>query len=149
MSAPYRILFCTDFSDNADAAFDHAVVAASHHAMPLLYLLHVLPEPDAQFWKGYIYSADEDPDARARAAIDARIDANYRPRIPANLTFETHFRVGNPADQIVACATELPANLIVMGRQGRGALRSLFFGDVAARVVRHAPCPVLIIPLVK
>ena len=72
-----RILFCSDFSENADFAFGFAVDAAVRNAGSTLYLLHVLPEPDAQFWKTYIYASDADPDAKAKADIDARIARDY------------------------------------------------------------------------
>ena len=64
-----RILFCTDFSQNAYDAFGFAVDAASRRPGCLLYILHVIPEPDAQFWKTYIYEV-EDIDKKAKQDID-------------------------------------------------------------------------------
>ncbi len=59
-----------------------------------------------------------------------------------------HFvRVGRPADVIDAVAREWPADVIVMGSHGRGGLGRLLLGSVAAEVVSHAPCPVLIVRL--
>ena len=55
---PTIILCCTDFSENASRAFDYAVDAAQHRANAELHLLNVIPEPDSQFWKSYIYQAD-------------------------------------------------------------------------------------------
>ena len=52
-------------------------------------------------------------------------------------------RIGSPATEIVATATELKADLICLGTHGRGALAHLLLGSVAEQVVRHAPCPVL------
>jgi nucleotide-binding universal stress UspA family protein len=49
-----RILFCTDFSESADAAFDFAVDAAARRPGSVLYVLHVIHEVDAQFWKSYL-----------------------------------------------------------------------------------------------
>ena len=68
-----KILFCTDFSENADRAFVFAVNSAVRNVGCELHLLHVIPEPPAQFWKGYIYEADEDVDARAKREIDAKL----------------------------------------------------------------------------
>ena len=54
-------------------------------------------------------------------------------------------QVGNPAKEIVKAAQYWPADLIVIGSHGReGVLRALL-GSVAETVVRHAPCPVLVI----
>ena len=98
-----KILFCTDFSDNADFAFDFAVDAAIRNTGCALCLLHVIPEPDAQFWKGYIYEVG-DMDAKARADIDAKIDSVYRPRVPADLPFRVEMRVGAAAKTILEFA---------------------------------------------
>ena len=55
-----KILCCTDFSENADLAFSYALDAALHYPGSILYLLHVIPEPESQFWRTYIYDADND-----------------------------------------------------------------------------------------
>lgn len=53
---------------------------------------------------------------------------------------------GQPWDQIVKLAAEAPVNdLIVMGTHGRGMIAHALLGSVAERVVRHAPCAVLVI----
>jgi len=141
---PYRtILCCTDFSPNADHAFEYAVGSAVRHAGCALVLLHVLPEPEAQFWKSYLAKVDG-VDDKAKADIDKKINDTYRPRVPADVNFQTAFRIGNPAQTILDYAKEIKADLIVIGRQGHGAV---FFGNVTTRVVRYSPCPVLVVPL--
>ena len=140
-----KILFCTDFSDNADFAFDFAIDAAIRNTGCALCLLHVIPEPDAQFWKGYIYEVG-DMDAKARADIDAKIDSVYRPRVPADLPFRVEMRVGAAAKTILEFAEEERVDLIILGRQGRGAFSRWLLGNVAGKVACKAPCPVLIVP---
>ena len=49
------------------------------------------------------------------------------------------------ADAIVACARELDVELIVMGKHHLGFVEHMLAGSVAEKVVRHAPCPVLIV----
>ena len=104
---PIRVLYCTDFSENASRAFAYALEAAALRKGSELHLIHVIPEPDAQFWKSYIYDAEGDVDEKAKKDI---------------------------------------AGLIVVGRQGAGALTSLLCGSVAEKVVKKAHCPVLVIP---
>jgi len=53
-------------------------------------------------------------------------------------------RRGNTAAEILAAAEELPADLIVVGTRGLGAVPRFFLGSVAERVARHARCPVLL-----
>jgi nucleotide-binding universal stress UspA family protein len=47
--------------------------------------------------------------------------------------------------EILRVAKETSADLIVMGAHGHGALGRLFLGSTTNQVVRHAPCPVLIV----
>ena len=143
---PMRILYCTDFSENAGRAFAYALEAAALRKGSELHLIHVIPEPDAQFWKSYIYDAEGDVDEKAKKDIDEKIDRDFRPRIPDGLVFKTAFRIGKSHAEILKYAEEIGAGLIVVGRQGTGALTSLFFGSVAEKVVKKASCPVLVIP---
>ncbi len=54
--------------------------------------------------------------------------------------------VGKPAPEIVRTAKEWPADMIVIGSHGRHGIQRAFLGSVAEAVMRHAPCPVLVIP---
>ena len=145
---PTIILCCTDFSENASRAFDYAVDAAQHRANAELHLLNVIPEPASQFWKSYIYQADIDLDAKAKQDIDARVDADYRPRVPDSVKFVPAFRIGRDYEKILEYAKEIHATLIVLGRQGNtgSKLRNFFFGNVAERVASRAECAVLVVP---
>ncbi len=141
-----KILFCTDFSTNANFAFDFAVDAAIRNVGCTLTLLHVIPEPDAQFWKGYIYEVG-DMDAKARADIDHTIDADYRPRVPSGINFEVEMRIGDAARMILDFAEQQGTDLIILGRQGRGAITQWLLGNVTGKVARKATCPVLVVPM--
>ncbi|HEX5116834.1 MAG TPA: universal stress protein [Pseudonocardiaceae bacterium] len=52
--------------------------------------------------------------------------------------------IGNPETDLVNAAAD--ADLVVVGGHGKGPRAEVFLGDVAAATVRHAPCPVAIIP---
>jgi nucleotide-binding universal stress UspA family protein len=62
-----------------------------------------------------------------------------------NLTVNTEHFEGPPADEIVERARALNVSLILMTTHGRSGLGRLVFGSVADSVLRHAPCPVLIV----
>lgn len=141
-----KILFCTDFSENSDFAFQYALGLAAQNPSSTLYLLHVVPESDAQFWKSYIYEVD-DVDQKAKHDIDERMNQTYLSKIPAGLRIETAFRVGRDSQEILDFAKENNVDLIVIGRQGEGSLQKAFFGNVTEKVARHASCAVMIIPL--
>lgn len=146
-SVPFKkILFCTDFSENADFAFLFAVEAAMQYKDSKLYILHVIPEPDAQFWKTYLYEV-EDIDKKAKEDIDARIAESYLSKVPEGIDLEIEIRIGKDYLKILEFADEKDIDLIVMGRQGRGYLGKVLFGNVTERVTRKAACAVLVIPL--
>jgi universal stress protein A len=52
---------------------------------------------------------------------------------------------GDPADEIIAAAARMDADMIVMGSRGMGRLGSAILGSVASAVLRSAPCPVLVV----
>ena len=65
------------------------------------------------------------------------------------LPVTTIFKAGeiSPAEGIVDVAKEINADLIVMASHGRSGVSRVLLGSVAERVLRHAPCPVLIVPV--
>jgi nucleotide-binding universal stress UspA family protein len=62
------------------------------------------------------------------------------------LAAELEVRIGQPAQQIAAAASESKCNLIVMATHGLTGLDRYLIGSVADRVARLAPCPVVLIP---
>lgn len=57
----------------------------------------------------------------------------------------THVMVGTPWRAITGLASTIHADLVVAGTAGRTGLARITRGSVAEQVVRHAPCPVLIV----
>jgi len=75
----------------------------------------------------------------ARKLIDA-----IRLRLPQGNTRE-FVEIGGAASEIVKAAKDWPADLIVIGSHGRSGLKRALLGSVAEAVMRHAPCPVLVV----
>src|SRR5690606_18400607 len=57
---------------------------------------------------------------------------------------ETRVVRGDPGHQLCVLAAELGASVIVVGSRGRGGLARALLGSVSDYVIRHAPCPVLV-----
>lgn len=68
----------------------------------------------------------------------------HRSRSLGGIDVEVTMREGRAASRIVDEATDWAADLVIVGSRGQGALRAALLGSVAAEVVDHAPCAVLV-----
>jgi nucleotide-binding universal stress UspA family protein len=71
--------------------------------------------------------------------MEAEIPADIR----QSCRFDEDVAVGRPGAEILRFAETRPADLIVMGVRGRGAVDLAVFGSTTHQVVRRAGCPVL------
>jgi nucleotide-binding universal stress UspA family protein len=145
-----KVLFCTDFSENADHAFDYAYGIAKRDE-GLLYILHVIPEnPHREFVDGFL--GDEVAE-KVQRAIQEDLDTNYQEhyisKIPEGISFEIVTKSGKEAKEILKFVKKEQADLIVMGTHGRAGMEHVFFGSVTEKVIRHSPISVLVIPCGK
>ena len=136
-----HILVPTDFSTDANAAFNYALGLARKFDAPV-HLLHVVEDPVAAgVWSSEIYTAEV-----AGLQVNLVRDAEERLRrtVPNDAGMvSTEVRSGSAARQIIETARDRSADLIVMGTRGRTGMAHVIMGSVAERVVRLAPCPVL------
>jgi nucleotide-binding universal stress UspA family protein len=58
---------------------------------------------------------------------------------------QAEVRTGKPYNEIVLAAKKLGADLIVIATHGYSGLKRALLGSTAERVVRYAPCPVLVV----
>lgn len=77
---------------------------------------------------------------------DARkLIEEFRKRLPQQSSALEFVQIGTPLTEIVNAAKDWPADLIVIGSHGRGGVKRALLGSVAEGVMRHAPCPVLVV----
>lgn len=82
----------------------------------------------------------------ASAKEDARkLISDFRKRLPEQSSALEFVQIGTPLTEIVNAAKDWPADLIVIGSHGRGGIARALLGSVAEGVMRHAPCPVLVV----
>ncbi len=129
-----RILYPTDFSERATAAFPLACALARDHGAQLL-VLHVKPPVVIVG----VLVAPEPPELRQQ--LHEQLN-RLRPADP-NVRVEHQLLEGEPAREILRLAREANCDLIVMGTHGRTGLPRLLLGSVAEEVMRKAACPVL------
>ncbi len=65
--------------------------------------------------------------------------------VEPSLLRNTMVREGTPHREIAEAARELPADLIIIATKGRRGLARALLGSTTEKVVRFAPCPVLVV----
>jgi nucleotide-binding universal stress UspA family protein len=63
----------------------------------------------------------------------------------AGVTVETHVLCADPADALVTVASDVQADLLVVGNRGMSGLKRFMLGSVPNRISHHAPCSLLIV----
>jgi nucleotide-binding universal stress UspA family protein len=143
-----RILLAVDGSPGADRARD-LVAAMPLHAGGTVRIVSVAPTLadliDVPWAIAATVAAGEiEADALRlhQVALESAVAELRSAR--SDLEVESIVRRGRAASVIVDEARELSADLVLIGHRGHGAWDSLLLGSVAAEVVDHAPCPVLV-----
>lgn len=137
------ILVPIDFSDASAAALRFARALAEAFGSTL-HLLHVVQDPYVQPWAAEAFGVSlagvlERWEQDALGQLENLVPEPERRAHPVHCAT----RVGHPFVEILACAAEQKADLIVMGTHGRGPVAHMLLGSVTEKVVRKAPCPVM------
>jgi nucleotide-binding universal stress UspA family protein len=138
------ILVPSDFSEYSERAWAWAVAMAEKWRSRLL-LLHVVPRPSYPPMLMGTYFNIADFEASLQADAEARATEFVGKSQRGTVEVETQVMVGEPFADICQSAAQEQADLIIMGSHGRTGLSHVLLGSVAERVVRHAPCPVLVV----
>lgn len=140
-----HILTTVDFSDVTDGLIKTTMMLARGLQADVC-LLHVEP-PEPEFI-GY----DPGPqNVRDQVAGEIRTHNRQLEELADRLRAEglevkALIFQGYAVEKVLEEARRLPADLIVMGSHGHGALYDLLVGRVSEGVLKKAPCPVVIVP---
>jgi nucleotide-binding universal stress UspA family protein len=133
-----NILVPTDFGEPAEHALDIGLELGRKFDARLT-LVHVYQLFIAMPYTDALSYPFEEIERNARKLLDASL-AKAQARYPR---CEGVLQVGFAADEIVATARSVNADLIVMGTHRRRGLPRMVMGSVAERVLRTSPIPVL------
>jgi nucleotide-binding universal stress UspA family protein len=143
-----KVLAATDFSDPALPAVEAGAAEANHRKADLAIIHAVDLFPVTSPFHGSYYSYKVPPidlDNAMRAIWQQKLDEcvqNFKAKGGGLL------RDGLAEPAILSAASELPAQLVVVGTHGRTGLnRIMALGSVAEAVVHAAPCSVLVVRL--
>ena len=146
VTAPFRIQYILvpiDFSESSGKALDYAVPFARQFGAKLTLLHVVEPVAAPDFANSFPLMVEND---RITAACKAQLQLLVKQKaIEPKLVEKTLVRQGRSFHEISEAARTLKTDLIIIATHGYTGLKHAFLGSTAERVVRHAPCPVLIV----
>ena len=93
----------------------------------------------------HVFDPHLEDDDTSGTPRDTRWLSNLAEEGPSAVTTKSLTVVGKPAEQILAAASRLDADLVVIGRRGRRRALSGVVGSTASDLLRHSSWPVLII----
>jgi universal stress protein A len=135
-----RILVAYDFSDYSELALNYGLALAQEHQAEL-HLLHVLPprsvsEPEIAWYPSKGDSAYHTAARRLQRAVPAEVHVWCKVKSAVS--------EGYPYREILNYAEQNEIDLISVGAHGAGFGMRALFGSNVDRVLRQAPCPVLV-----
>ena len=141
-----KIVVGTDFSDEAELAFDHAMGVARHTGGSIT-LMHALNLSVDAYGTAFVPPV---PDVYAAQAKEIQMEARNKleqsPERHLGQGVEiSHIFVEQLAgNSILSVAKDSGADLIVVGSHGHGWIKGLLLGSVSSRVAKYAECDVLV-----
>jgi nucleotide-binding universal stress UspA family protein len=139
------ILVPVDFSSCSREGLQYAIGFANEFGAKLI-LLHVT-------YLGYIYSSEGTAlynipglQEAARKNAERQMRQLVRSVNFGGVKFEAAFTDGSPALDICTFARDHDVDLIITSTHGLTGLEHVLIGSIAEKVVRHAPCSVLVVP---
>lgn len=141
----HRVLVAYDFSPDSELALKYGISIAQQYQAEL-HLLHVLSKEER-----------EEPEVAWSHAGSESAYKSVAPQLQAAIRKEAFLwckivnavRYGKASQEILGYAKEHEIDLICMGASGTHFVLEVLFGSNANRVLRQAPCPVLIARPVK
>ena len=158
MIALTRILVPTNLGEPSKAAIRHGVAFARQFKSQL-FLLHVLRSEDydaaieaervlEELAPDTTQPRGPSPDDVVRTVARADLQKLLGPQEERDTRAEYLLRAAGsdgPRAAIAQCAREMGVELIIIGKHGLGRIEQMLGGSVTERLVRQAPCPVMIV----
>jgi nucleotide-binding universal stress UspA family protein len=131
-----------DFSAYSDQALTYAITLATQlrARLTLLHVIHELSMVMGDMASALPEAYLQELAAEAQRGLEERLTRVHEAGLEGDIVL-VH---GVPFQRIIDTAHDQKVDLIVMGTQGRTGLSHALMGSVAEKVVRLAPCPVLV-----
>ncbi|KAB2922830.1 MAG: universal stress protein [Bacteroidetes bacterium] len=138
-----RILVPVDFSDNSKKALRYAVPFAEQFgaAITVIYVVEPAVFP-SDFGFGQLNFPDVEREMNDKAVSELMQVAN---EAGGRAPIASVVRSGIPFVEVTAYADENDTDLIILATHGRTGVEHILFGSTAEKIIRKAPCPVLVV----
>jgi universal stress protein A len=141
-----HVLIASDGSElSVHAAQKGFSLLGKPERVTLLSVVASIPMTDAAGFEGVAYSPEAEQALWNAELETAHEELTRTAEAFHGTTVEKRAEVGDPATTICLVAAELDVDVIVVGSHGRTGVSRLFLGSTSEHVVRHAPCPVLVV----
>jgi universal stress protein A len=138
-----KILVPLDFSAHSRKALNYAVKLAGQFGSEVTIINIVAPVIYAE---GMVLpAAMENLDRVSEEHAQAELDKIAEEVRSHNVKCDTHVLLGHPSDEIVNYAKKHETDLLLITTHGRTGLQHFLLGSTAERILRHAPCPVMVV----
>ena len=141
-----KIVTPIDFSDNSRLIADSAAFMAGKYnaELHLVFVVQNFEDYSGFFVpQMHVPNLEEELMTGAQERMAEFIEENREEFNRLGVGEMTHsVLMGDVAEQIVDYATDVQADMIIMGTHGYKGLEKIMFGSVADKVVRSALCPV-------
>lgn len=135
-----KILLATDHSEYSEGAIREAIKFASKCSSRIYASMTLETNPEYETIGSNVFEKEEKEAIAYLDSIKARATKN-------GVACETVLHESTDASQaIVEEATAKKVDIIIIGRHGYKAVAKALIGEVAAKVIAHAPCKVLVVP---
>lgn len=143
----YEVVVGVDYSSPSEQALQTALDMARRRTGSHVHVVAVAEGYPAAVTEALSAEATTNFLSEAKATLESYIDEQLskRQNLFNRKTIFATADFGDPAERLVQIAKEVNANLIVVGTHGKGALEQALLGSVSQKVLREAPCSVLVV----
>jgi len=136
-----KLLIATDRSEFSEGAVRESINLAKQCSSSLYVVSVMETNPEYETIGASVYEKEEKEAIKYLESVKARASQEGLSYCETDLLYGQE-----PYRLIVNEAAEKKIDMIIIGRRGRGGIMKVLMGKVAAKVIGHAPCKVLVVP---
>jgi len=128
----------------SDYALQYAISIAEVFKAKL-YILHVIEGTHREDYFLVLTLTSEEIEAKLMEEAEKNLEKLVSGSISKEIDVDASIKSGTPFVEIIRAAKQEDIDLIVMSSHGKSGISEILIGSVAERVMRKAPCPVLVV----